>query len=96
MIWEPGHAFAAIGPQAAWITAPHSIDVPHGLDSPVGRVYKLDGEVRLLGFDHDANTTIHLAEALVVPSSLPRLSVACSRRCVDRARTRGRSRGPRR
>ena len=30
------HAFAAIGPQAARITADHPIDVPHGLNSPVG------------------------------------------------------------
>ena len=30
------HAFAAAGPQAARITAPHPVDVPHGLDSPVG------------------------------------------------------------
>ena len=35
------------------------MDVPHGLDSPVGRVYELDGQVLLLGVDHTANTTIH-------------------------------------
>ena len=58
------HAFAAAGPQAASITAPHPLDVPHGLDSPVGRVYELDGQVLLLGVGHDANTTIHLAEYL--------------------------------
>jgi aminoglycoside N3'-acetyltransferase len=58
------HAFAAMGPQAARITAPHPVDVPHGLDSPVGRVYELDGQVLLLGVGHDANTTIHLAESL--------------------------------
>jgi aminoglycoside N3'-acetyltransferase len=58
------HAFAAVGPHANLITAPHPIDVPHGLDSPVGRVYELDGQVLLLGVEHDANTTIHLAEGL--------------------------------
>lgn len=58
------HAFAALGPQAGRITAPHPADVPHGLDSPVGRVYELDGQVLLLGVEHDSNTTIHLAEAL--------------------------------
>jgi aminoglycoside 3-N-acetyltransferase len=58
------HAFAAAGPQAARITAPHPIDVPHGLDSPVGRVWELDGQVLLLGVGHDSNTTIHLAENL--------------------------------
>lgn len=58
------HAFAATGPQASRITAPHPVDIPHGLDSPVGRVYELDGQVLLLGVGHDANTTIHLAESL--------------------------------
>ena len=58
------HAFAAAGPLAETITAPHPLDVPHGLDSPAGRVYALDGQVLLLGVGHDANTTIHLAENL--------------------------------
>jgi aminoglycoside 3-N-acetyltransferase len=58
------HAFAAIGPRAAQITLPHPVEVPHGPDSPVGRVRDLDGQVLLLGVGHDANTTVHLAEAL--------------------------------
>lgn len=56
------HAFAATGPAAEEITAPHRPDVPHGMDSPVGRVYTLGGQLLLLGVGHDANTTIHLAE----------------------------------
>ncbi len=67
------HAFAALGPHAAEITAPHPIDVPHGLDSPVGRAYELDAEVLLLGVGHDANTTVHLAENLAgVRYNLPK------------------------
>lgn len=58
------HAFAASGPLAARILAPHPVTMPHGLDSPVGRVYELDGQVLLLGIDHTADTTIHLGEAL--------------------------------
>jgi aminoglycoside N3'-acetyltransferase len=58
------HAFAARGPAAAAITAPHPVDFPHGADSPVGRVHAEGGQVLLLGVGHDANTTIHLAEAL--------------------------------
>jgi aminoglycoside N3'-acetyltransferase len=61
---ENPHAFAAIGPRAEEITAPHPLDVPHGLDSPVGRVYEMDGQVLLLGVGHDADTTVHLAESL--------------------------------
>jgi aminoglycoside 3-N-acetyltransferase len=56
------HAFAAMGPRAAEIVAAHPLDVPHGLDSPAGRVYGMDGQVLLLGVGHDANTTVHLAE----------------------------------
>lgn len=56
------HAFAAAGPLAAAITAPHPIDPPHGSDSPVGRARDRDAQVLLLGVGHDANTTIHLAE----------------------------------
>jgi aminoglycoside 3-N-acetyltransferase len=58
------HAFAAAGPRAAEMTATHPLDVPHGLDSPVGRVYEADGQILLLGVGHDANTTIHLAESM--------------------------------
>jgi aminoglycoside 3-N-acetyltransferase len=59
---DNNHAFAAVGPQAERITAPHPIDIPHGLDSPVGRVYELNGQILLLGVGHDSNTTIHLCE----------------------------------
>jgi len=58
------HAFAACGPQAARITQPHPVDAPHGVNSPPGRVYDLDGQVLLLGVGHDADTTIHVAENL--------------------------------
>ena len=58
------HAFAAVGPHAPAITADHPLDCPHGQKTPVDRVQELDGQVLLLGVGHDANTTIHLAEAL--------------------------------
>ena len=61
---DNAHAFAAVGPLASRIVAPHSLSLPHGLDSPVGRVYELDGHVLLLGIDHTSDTTIHLAEHL--------------------------------
>jgi aminoglycoside N3'-acetyltransferase len=59
---DNNHAFAAVGPLAEQILAPHPVDIPHGPDSPVGRVHKLDGQVLLLGVDHTSNTTIHLCE----------------------------------
>jgi aminoglycoside 3-N-acetyltransferase len=61
---DNNHAFAAVGRLAERIVAPHPIHVPHGLNSPVGRVYELDGQVLLLGVGQDSNTTIHLGENL--------------------------------
>lgn len=57
-------SFAAVGPLASVITAPHPIAPPHGIDSPVGRACALGGSVLLLGVDHSANTTMHLAESM--------------------------------
>jgi aminoglycoside 3-N-acetyltransferase len=58
------HAFAAAGPHAPAITADQPVEIPHGYNSPVGRVYALGGQILLLGVGHDANTTVHLAEGL--------------------------------
>ena len=58
------HAFAAAGPKAEEIVAPHPIDFPHGLDSPVGRAYERDAQVLLLGVGHGEDTMVHLAEAI--------------------------------
>jgi aminoglycoside N3'-acetyltransferase len=55
-------AFAAIGPQAEFITSAPFVLPPHAKDSGVARVHDLDGWVLLLGVDHDSNTTIHYAE----------------------------------
>ena len=68
---HPGASFAARGPDAEHICAPHPLSPPHGPDSPVGRVHELDGSVLLLGVTHSENTTLHLAEAIAsVPYSV--------------------------
>jgi aminoglycoside N3'-acetyltransferase len=67
------HAFAAVGPEAARITADPLPLPPHVPASPVGRVHELDGQVLLLGVGHDADTMLHLAELLAgVPYRVPR------------------------
>ena len=58
------HAFAAHGPLASRITQPHPIDIPHGVDSPPGRVFQLNGSILLIGVGHDCSTTVHVAEAI--------------------------------
>jgi len=66
-------AFAALGPMAAAITADPLPLPPHRLESAVGRVFELGGQILLLGVGHDSNTTIHLAEALSgVPYGVPK------------------------
>ena len=46
---------------------------PHAPGSGVALVHDLDGKVLLLGVDHDANTTIHVAELLAgVPYRAPK------------------------
>jgi len=66
-------AFAAVGPQAARITSGDLPLPPHVPDSPVGQVHDLDGQVLLLGVNHDADTTVHLAELIAgVPYRIPK------------------------
>ncbi len=66
-------AFAARGPLAERILADGLPLPPMRPESPVGRVLECDGKVLLLGVDHDANSTIHLAELLAgVPYRAPK------------------------
>ncbi len=66
-------AFAAWGRDAEVILRDPLPLPPHRHESPVGRVFDLEGKVLLLGVDHDANTTIHLGEVLAdVPYGLPK------------------------
>jgi aminoglycoside 3-N-acetyltransferase len=57
-------AFAALGQDAARVTADPLPLPPHRPASAVGRVHDLDGKVLLLGVGHDANSTLHLAELI--------------------------------
>ncbi len=66
-------AFAAAGPQAERVTSGPLPLPPHIPESPVGHVHELDGQVLLLGVNHDADTTLHLAELLAgVPYRVPK------------------------
>jgi aminoglycoside 3-N-acetyltransferase len=59
---HPQVSFAALGPQAARITAGHALGDALGESSPLGRIYELAGSVLLLGVGHGNNTSFHLAE----------------------------------
>ncbi|MBK8011860.1 MAG: AAC(3) family N-acetyltransferase [Deltaproteobacteria bacterium] len=62
---HPVTSWLALGPRARELTDDHDLGDPEGIHGPVGRVFESDGWVLLLGVDHDANTTIHLAESLL-------------------------------
>ena len=59
---HPQVSFAAWGEQAFKVVEEHSLDFGLGEQSPLARVYELDGWVLLLGVDHSRNTSLHLAE----------------------------------
>ena len=59
---HPRDSFAARGPLAERIVGDHPLSYALGEDSPLARVYALDGSVLLLGVDHANNSSLHLAE----------------------------------
>lgn len=64
-VWRsdhPQHSFTAWGRHAGWITDGHELAYSMGENSPLARIYKLDGFVLLLGVGHNHNTSFHLAE----------------------------------
>jgi aminoglycoside 3-N-acetyltransferase len=59
---HPQFSFAAWGASAETITQHHPLESSLGEESPLARVYDLDGWVLLLGVDYASNTSLHLAE----------------------------------
>ncbi|QAY67673.1 aminoglycoside N(3)-acetyltransferase [Paenibacillus protaetiae] len=59
---HPQLSFAARGKHAGMVTDNHSYEYGLGENSPLARIYELDGHVLLLGVDNGNNTSIHLAE----------------------------------
>ena len=59
---HPQHSFAALGADATFVTDDHAYDFSLGEQSPLARVYDLDGDVLYLGTSHTTATSLHLAE----------------------------------
>ena len=59
---HPQSSFCASGPQALDLINNHSLAFGMGENSPLSRIYDLNGFVLLLGVEHSSNTSIHLAE----------------------------------
>jgi aminoglycoside 3-N-acetyltransferase len=59
---HPTDSFAAWGKNKEMILKDQPLDFALGEDSPLGKMYSLNGYVLLLGTGYDSNTTMHLAE----------------------------------
>ena len=66
---HPVSSAAAIGRQAAYLTAAHQ-DTPCGPDSPYYRLYALGGKVVFFGAPIGSNSLFHCAEEIVCPGYL--------------------------
>lgn len=60
---HPARSVAAWGKYADYITKDHDLSNIFGEDSPIARLYELDGHVLLIGVGYDKNTAIHLADS---------------------------------
>jgi len=58
------HATAVIGKHAKTLTENHDPCFALGSNSPLYRLWQMDGKILLLGVTHKTNTSIHLAESL--------------------------------
>ncbi len=59
---HPQVSFAAWGENSLKVVQEHSLEFSLGEQSPLARIYELDGWVLLIGVDHGSNTSLHLAE----------------------------------
>ncbi len=59
---HPQFSFAAWGAERERVTRTHSLEDGMGENSPLARIYDLNGWVLLLGVGHSNNSSLHLAE----------------------------------
>ncbi|RSK29476.1 aminoglycoside N(3)-acetyltransferase [Bacillus sp. HMF5848] len=62
---HPMYSFAAWGKFADYIVSEQPLEAGFGLQSPLAKIYELNGYILLLGVDHDSNTSLHFAEHAV-------------------------------
>jgi len=59
---HPVTSLAAWGRHARYLVERHSLAWSLGDETPMGRLYELDGWILLLGVDHSRNSSLHLGE----------------------------------
>lgn len=73
---HPQVSFCANGKLANHIVENHPLTPQFGMDSPLGKMYNLDGKVLLLGVGYDSCTSFHLAESLI--DEMPKVKMGTS------------------
>ena len=68
---HPTASMAALGPKATELLHPHDLAWALGEDSPLARLYAMNGHILLLGVTHANNTSLHLAEYRSPPPDGP-------------------------
>lgn len=59
---HPARSVAAYGKNAGYLTEDHDLSNIFGENSPIGKLYEMDGYVLLIGVGYDKNTSLHLAD----------------------------------
>lgn len=59
---HPVVSFSAWGRHKLFFTSDHPLEYGMGEEGPLGKLYRKDGRVLLLGVNHQNNTSLHLAE----------------------------------
>lgn len=59
---HPARSVAAVGKYAEYLTKDHDLSNIFGENSPVDKLYKLDGYILLIGVGYNKNTSFHLSE----------------------------------
>lgn len=73
--FHPTHSVLVHGPDAAEIARNHLHSTPLGLESPFGRMERLNAKILMLGTYQDTNSSLHYCE---VVAGLPYVQVAFS------------------
>lgn len=62
--YHPHTSFCANGKNAKEITENHALTPQFGMESPLGKLYKLNAKVLLLGVNYNSCTSFHMGEVL--------------------------------